>query len=340
MKFDVVVGNPPYQESDGGAQASATPIYHEFYRLAKKVSNDYVDLIFPARWYVGGKGLDAFRGEMLDDKTIRNIIDFQTPNDVFPNTNIRGGVSIVINDNNYDNSSEGVNVVNIVKGEVVSDTKRKMKVNGLNIFVRNQTSIAILDKITYEKGDISEISSPRKPFGLSGYFIKDDSFKDSTIGMKEPIKIYGKGKSGFVEDELIKNHREWIDGYKVFTARSNNIGTELNDDNLNTIVGRPNEIVTETYLVIGGDLDLNFVSATNLSNYLKTKFTRFLIGIAKASQDASRTTYRFVPVQDFSSASDIDWSKSIPEIDEQLYKKYDLNSNEVNFIDSNVKTME
>lgn len=340
VKFDVVVGNPPYQETDGGAQASATPIYHKFYELATKVSNKYVDLVFPARWYVGGKGLDTFREKMLNDKRIRKIIDFQTPGDVFPNTNIRGGVSVILSDNDYDNTIKGVNVVNVEKGKVVSDTNRPMKINGLDIFVRNHNSFTILDKVPYGEGSISTIVSPRKPYGFGGYFINDKRFKNSSDELKNPIKIYGKGKVGFVENELIKSHRKWINGYKVFTARSNNIGTELNDDNLNTIIGKPNEIVTETYLVVGGNLSLNMNSATNLANYLKTKFARFLISIAKASQDASRITYRFVPIQDFTPTSDIDWTKSISEIDQQLYKKYGLDQKEIDFIESKVKPMD
>lgn len=340
MKFDVVVGNPPYQESDGGAQASATPIYHEFYRLAEKVSNRYVELIFPARWYVGGKGLDSFREEMLGNTRIRELIDFQTPEDVFPNTNIRGGVSIILTDKEYDNTVTGVKVTNISKGKVISEKERPMKIDGLDIFVRNFDAVKILNKVGHESGNVSMITSPRKPYGFSGYFIKDKNFKNSIDGLKKPVRIYGKGKIGFVEDELITSHREWIDGYKIFTARSNNIGTELNDDNLNTIIGMPNEIVTETYLVIGGDLSLTLESATSLSNYLKTKFVRFLISLAKASQDASRVTYRFVPVQDFTSESDIDWSKSISEIDQQLYKKYGLSQIEIDFIEDKVKEME
>lgn len=340
MKFDVVVGNPPYQESDGGAQASATPIYHEFYRLAEKVSNRYVELIFPARWYVGGKGLDSFREEMLGNTRIRELIDFQTPEDVFPNTNIRGGVSIILTDKEYDNTVTGVKVTNISKGKVISEKERPMKIDGLDIFVRNFDAVKILNKVGHESGNVSMITSPRKPYGFSGYFIKDKNFKNSIDGLKKPVRIYGKGKIGFVEDELITSHREWIDGYKIFTARSNNIGTELNDDNLNTIIGMPNEIVTETYLVIGGDLSLTLESATSLSNYLKTKFVRFLISLAKASQDASRVTYRFVPLQDFTSESDIDWSKSISEIDQQLYKKYGLSQIEIDFIEDKVKEME
>lgn len=158
--------------------------------------------------------------------------------------------------------------------------------------------------------------------------------------MIKPIKIYGKRKVGFIENNLIKAHKEWVKGFKVFTARSNNIGTELHDDNLNTKISYPNEIVTEIYLVIGGDIDLNLNSARNLSNYLKTKFSRFLISIAKSTQDAPRSTYKFVPMQDFTLYSDIDWSKSITEIDQQLYKKYKLTKDEIYVINTTIVEMD
>lgn len=132
---------------------------------------------------------------------------------------------------------------------------------------------------------------------------------------------------------------EWIDCWKVFTARANNIGTELNDDNFNTIIAGPGTICTETYLVIGADLGLTEQEAHNLSNYLKTKFARLLHATAKSSQDAARSTYKFIPMQDFTEHSDIDWSKSISEIDAQLYEKYGLNQDEVDFVESKVKEM-
>ena len=150
---------------------------------------------------------------------------------------------------------------------------------------------------------------------------------------------YGKGAVGFVERSEIKNKTEWIDTWKVFTARANNIGTELNDDNFNTIIGEPGTICTETYIVIGADLDLDKKSANNLSNYLKTKFSRFLHSLAKSSQDAARTTYQFIPLQNFTSSSDIDWTQSVAEIDAQLYRKYALSQEEIDFIETHVKEM-
>lgn len=145
--------------------------------------------------------------------------------------------------------------------------------------------------------------------------------------------------TGYVEREEVTVRPEWIDKWKVFTPRANNIGTELPDDNLNSFVGRPGTICTESYLVIGANLDLDETSASNLSKYLTTKFARYLHGLAKSSHDATARTYRFVPIQDFSSNSDIDWSVSVSEIDQQLFEKYGLSEDERLHIENSIKEM-
>jgi len=149
-----------------------------------------------------------------------------------------------------------------------------------------------------------------------------------------------KVKIGFMEKREIAVNQTWIDKYKVFVPYANNIGTELNDDNLNTFVGEPGTICTETYIIIGVELELDKYKAKNITKYFSTKFLRFLHSLAKASQHATAKTYKLVPLQDFSSNSDIDWSKSIPEIDRQLYSKYELTEGEINFIESMIKPME
>ena len=147
-------------------------------------------------------------------------------------------------------------------------------------------------------------------------------------------------KKGYIEKDIIKRNIEWIDSYKLYTPRANNIGTELNDDNLNTHIGLPNTICTETYLLMGANLNLNKNSIHNLSKYFSTKFVRYLHSLAKASQDATSKTYRFVPVQDFDEKSDIDWATSISNIDKQLYKKYNISKDEAEHIEKSIKEME
>ncbi|AJI57595.1 hypothetical protein LA02_999 [Francisella philomiragia] len=184
--------------------------------------------------------------------------------------------------------------------------------------------------------------SSRKPFGLEGGVInKKDLFRDDKNKLKKPILCYGRArKVGYFEEEDINKNDEWISKFKVFVPYANNIGTELNDDNLNAFIGIPNTICTESYIVVGADLGLDAESAKNLCRYFMTQFVRFMHSILKVSQHGTSKTYKFVPLQDFTQNSDIDWSKSIEEIDKQLYKKYNLNKKEIEFIESMIKPME
>ena len=343
IKFEAVVGNPPYQEDDGGAQKSARPIYNYFVDISKKMKATYVSMITPTRWFAGGKGLDKFRDKMLNDSHIRVLHDFLHPEDVFPDTNNRGGVCYFLIDQTYDNTESLVDIITHDKKGVIRYSKRSMKTKDLDIFIRDAQSISILDKVISDENVETMTShiSPRKPFGLDGNFIKSVDFYSTTENLSNPVKCYGKAKNvGYVERAIIKSHTEWIDSWKVFMPYANNIGTELNDDNQNTFVVAPNSICTETFLVAGADMALTQISAQNLAVYLRTKFARFLLSLAKISQHGTSKTYQFIPLQDFTANSDIDWSKSIPEIDQQLYAKYNLTEEEISFIESMIKPME
>lgn len=341
MKFDVVIGNPPYQIADGGAQSSAKPVYHHFVEAGMQISSNYLTLIIPTRWYVGGKGLNEFRHNMLTNNHIKELHDFLDPKDVFPNTNIRGGVCYFLWDANYDNS-EGTRVVTYKNKEVVSDVQRPLQIEGVDIFVRDSKATEILGKIMDDNfNSFSEIVSSRKPFGFATNFTKDARYHKEPYALKSPVLCYSKAFSiGYIEDEEIRINRQWIKNWKVYTPYANNIGTELADDNLNAYLGEPDTICTETYLVIGGDLELTCESATNLTKYLETKFLRYLLSLAKSSHHATSNTYRFVPLQNFDAKSDINWSATVEDISHQLYKKYNLNQDEISHIEKSIKGME
>lgn len=346
MKFDAVVGNPPYQDNDGsgGQGSSAMPIYNHFVNSAKEINPRIINLIMPTRWYAGGKGLDDFRKQMLDDKHIVEIHDFLNPNIIFPTTNIRGGVCFVLWNNNYNNEKDLVKVVSY--GDSLTDKKelkRKLKFDGEDIFIRHIESLEIVKKVKSQKGFTSfeKYVSSRKPFGLDSKFDRTEDFYNTKDGLKDPIICYAKRQEiGYVDNDKFNFDKKRLNSYKVFTSFANNIGTELNDDNLNTFIGQPKTICTETYIILGDGLDVNQVVAENISKYFKTKFARFLHGIAKSNQNGTAKTYKFVPLQDFTENSDIDWSKSIPEIDQQLYKKYGLSEEEIAFIESKIKPMD
>ena len=332
MKFNAVVGNPPYQMMDGGAQASATPVYNLFVNIAKKLQANYVSMIMPARWYSGGKGLDEFRNSMLEDKHISRLDDFLNPETIFPNTNIRGGLCYFLWDINYNSKESLTRVVTHGISGIVADKMRQLKTNNFDMFIRNYEAISIIEKVKAKDfNSIAHHISARKPFGFATDFIKDASFKTSPETLNSPVLCYGKGMCvGYVERNQIKTHQDWIDKWKVLIPRANNIGTELNDDNLNSFICAPGEVTTESYLVVGADLNLDEKKCLNIKCYLSTKFARFMHSMAKSSQDATSKTFIFVPIQDFSK----------PWTDEELYNKYGLDIFEREYIESMIKPME
>ncbi|QQM28510.1 Eco57I restriction-modification methylase domain-containing protein [Elizabethkingia sp. M8] len=343
MKFNVIVGNPPYQQSDGGAQASAKPIYNLFVDVAKMLNPNNIVIIMPTRWYAGGKGLDEFRDQMLNDSHISELHDFLNPDILFQNTNNRGGICFFVRDKSYNNTKNLTKVFTYKNNLTPVLHKRSLKTPDSDILIRHSIALEIISKIkshTDFKTFENHISS-RKPFDLEGNVVKDTSiFRPNIKRLKNPITCFGRGKQiGYLERSEITKNEKWIDNFKVFAPYANNIGTELNDDNLNAFVGIPKTICTETYIIMGADLKLNEVSANNLVKYFYTKFARFMHSLPKVSQHGTSKTYRFVPVQNFTESSDIDWSKSIIEIDKQLYAKYNLSKEEIEFIESMIKSM-
>ncbi len=341
MNFEIVIGNPPYQESDGGAGASSKPIYQEFVYASNEVAKSHSVMIMPARWYTGGKGLDQFREDMLTDKHIKLLYDYQRPDEVFPNTNNRGGVCFVVRDRRFDNSKGQTTIVSNYGGGKTSLQHRSLKTKGLKIFIRHQESITILTKVT-KHPDFSSIAnhiSSRKPFGIESNIVKS-KYWHTGKQRQGYLACIGKGFSkGFVPSEMVKSNEEVLKAWKVLIPRANNIGTELKDDNLNSEVCPPMTVCTEAYLFIGVGLSMDEVQAKNATKYMRTKFVRYMHSLAKTSHDGTNKTYRFVPLQDFTSGSDIDWSQSVAEIDRQLYKKYDLTPDEIAFIEEKVRPM-
>lgn len=343
MKFDAIIGNPPYQQSDGGAGASAKPIYNEFVNIAKSLNPEYISMIMPTRWYAGGKGLDDFRDQILDDIHISQLHDFLKPDLIFPNINLRGGICYFLWDKNHDINDNATDIYTYSNNSTPIINNRKLRTDGSDILIRHSASIEIINKIKTSSGfeSFENYVSARKPFGLEANVIKiSNIFKASKRGLRNYVECFGKGKQkGYINKNNITKNISWIDKYKVFTPRANNIGTELNDDNLNTFIGEPNTICTESYIVVGIELNLDAVSASNLCKYFKTKFARFQHSVGKAGQDATSKTYKFIPLQNFTSTSDINWTQSIEEINKQLYTKYNLNTEEINFVEEMIKPM-
>ena len=341
MRINAIVGNPPYQVMDGGAQASSLPVYNLFVEIATKLAPTYISMIMPARWYAGGRGLDDFRTFMLKEPSIRYFYDFPIASNLFNNVEIKGGLCYFLMDCHFNNQITPTTVVTCSdKGNFIS--QRNLSTKNSDIFIRDGRGLSIINKITSKETKyFNEIVSALRPFGLRGYYINDPNFHSHSEGLTNPVICIGKGLlKGYVELVNIPQRQEWINRYKVIIPRANNIATEANDDNLNAFVGEPNVICTESYLCIGADKDYSPIECENICSYLRSRFARFMHSQAKSSQDATAKTFRYVPMQDFTENGDIDWSKSIAEIDTQLYAKYHLDDEEIKFIESMIKPMQ
>lgn len=344
VQFASVIGNPPYQESDGGAQQSARPIYHRFVEVADTTKSEYYSFVIPTRWYRGGKGLDMFRHSMLSNKHISSLTDFRDPDKVFPETNNRGGICYFLMDRDYSvKRAGGTSVSTISKDGLIHTSIRPLDTFNSGLFLRDSAAVAIVSKVTSKPGfeALSNYVSPRKPFGIDGNITESGNFYKEPQQLLQPLLCYGKRRIvGYVESKIVKNNLKWINSWKVFAPYANNIGTELNDDNQNAFVAEPGSVCSETFLVFGADLNLSRESAYRLVRYLKTKFARFLHAQAKISQHGTRQTYQFVPVPDLSDTSTIDWSQAFNLIDNQLFDFYGLAEEERSYVINSIKPME
>ncbi len=196
MKFNAIVGNPPYMEMDGGAQASAKPIYNQFVEIAKKINPQYVSMIMPSRWYSGGKGLDEFRDKMLNDTKISILHDFLNPEQVFPKTNIRGGICYFLWDSVYDNEKSLIKVVTHQLNTSPMTIYRTLKSEHSDTFIRHGIAISIVNKVSNFSNfeSFSKYVSVLRPFGFRGYFTDDARFNSTDNGLVDPVICYGKGK--------------------------------------------------------------------------------------------------------------------------------------------------
>jgi len=342
MKFDVVIGNPPYQESDGGHGASAVPVYQYFIQGAQELRPRYLSMITPSRWFTGGRGLDNFRDEMLHDKRISVLHDFPDASLLFPDVEIKGGVNYFLWDR--ENSRE-CNVFTHYPNRPVISSTRFLLEPGMDIFIRDIRQITILRKIQQKKeAQFFEIMSANDPFGYdvrveNSYTRVRPTYSLQPFPGSLVFYYFGwrdKGV-GYIKRNTVRKGFEYIDSYKVFIPRAWGVG-DTSTDKIKAFIGEPGTVSTETYSVIGPFKSRE--EAGNVLSYLNTKFFHFLVSIVKITQAGAKHIYKLVPMQDFSITSDIDWTQPVGDIDQQLYKKYDLTSEEIEFIGSEVLPME
>ena len=330
MTFNAIVGNPPYQVMDGGAGVSAVPIYHQFVEIAKKIKPNYISMIMPARWYAGGKGLDDFREHTLHDNSMKEIFDYFDSTYIFPQIDLSGGVCYFL----YDSKYHGDCIINSFRNGIYNRMQRPLTVDGEN-FIRFNEAISIINKVlpAIKKDNFSSLISARKPFGVS----TNEKIFEKEI--KNGAFIYAYPKNGYIMRTNVTNNLSWIELNKVYISYAYG---ERGDFPYFAIgkpfIGEIGTCCSETYLVIHPSKHKK--ECMNVINYLRTKFLRFLVLLKKNTQHATSKVYSFVPIQDFTSNSDIDWSRSIGEIDAQLYEKYGLERDEIDFIERMIKPME
>ena len=322
MKFDVIVGNPPYQLSDGGAQASAMPIYNLFVVQAMRLKPRYLSMIIPARWYGGGRGLDEFRSAMIRDKRIRVLHDFLNASDCFgTGVEIKGGVCYFL----WERDNEGTCRIFTHNGESVKEQpERYLKEKNSDVFIRYAEGVSVYKKVVaFKEKTLEPLVSAQRPFGLRT-FAKGKSTK-----FHDAITLYQNGGVGYITRDEVDQNKKLIDEYKIYISRAYNAGDTYPHQIIGKpILGKPGSCCTETYVTIG-PFD-NEEETKNVISYIHTKFFRFMVFLTKVSQMASSKVYQFVPVQDFSH----------PWTDEMLYKKYGLDDEEIAFIDSMIRPME
>ncbi len=333
MKFDVIIGNPPYQLSDGGHGASAMPIYQKFIDVAKQLNPRFLSMIIPSRWFAGGRGLNSFRDEMLHDSRIRYIFDFFNSEECFPGVDLSGGVCYFL----WDRDNPGLCTISSSINGRVNTMTRALLEEGTSTFLRFNNAISILNKISAKHEDkFIDLVSANDPFGYdvrveNSYLrIKPDI---KNVPFSGSLKIYywgKKGKSiGYIAPSTVRKGQNLVGKRKIFISRSYGERGELPYLVIGKpFIGEPCSVCTETYVVVGTyDTD---EAAKNVVSYMTTKFFRFLVMLKKNTQSATRQVYEFIPMQDFSK----------PWTDEELYAKYGLTDEEIAFIESMIKPME
>jgi site-specific DNA-methyltransferase (adenine-specific) len=323
MKFDVIIGNPPYQLNVGVEQENyAIPLYHNFIEQAKKLNPRFISMIIPARWYAGGRGLDEFRSNMLNDRRITKIVDFPNASDCFPGVDISGGVCYFLWER--DNKDE-CEVITIKGDQQISKMKRPLLEKGSETFIRFNEAISILRKISaFSEKTFDTLVSAQTPYGIISSFraYQETPFKDA-------VKIHTVKGVGYIEKDVITKNKHLVKEHKVYISKS--YGERGSYPYLflaKPFIGEPNSCCSQTYLNIGPFSSKK--RCENVISYIQTKFFRFCIMQKKNTQDAMRNAYSFVPIQNF----DESWT------DEKLYAKYGLTEEEIAFIDSMVRPME
>lgn len=342
MNFDVIIGNPPYQDKGGSGGTNDASIYQDFCQIAFDVNPNYISMVIPSRWFTGGREnlVKDFRNEMLTSKHVMKLVSFTNAKDLFLNAEIKGGCCYFL----YTTSYCGKCKYELNRDDVKIATDRDL--GQFDILIREPILANIVERIlsqvtTFIDGLISSdtpFGIPTNPIDSSKYNIEISEQKDNVhdIAFYWIKRKEGRG-IGYVSRKNIKKNIPDISKPKVFIPEAYGAGESFPHQ----IIGIPEiasaeSVCSQSYLYVAFRTN---TEAENFAKYLRTKFLRVLVSASKVSQHAMNKVYRFVPIQDFTENSDIDWSRSIDEIDSQLYAKYHLTEEETAFIEKMIKPM-
>ena len=319
MRFDIVIGNPPYQIEDGGFGASATPIYQLFVEQAFKLKPRYVSMIIPSRWFAGGKNLDEFRDKMLQESKFKKLVDFPDASDIFPDIKLEGGVCYFLWDNQHDGPCE---VVTMKSGAQESAFERYL--GEFDVLVRFNSAVPIIRKVLKKTNNFADsIFESSKPFGMRTFFKEYSKTKKPGF-----LNLYLKGQQKyFVDPKYVTKNHELINKYKVLTSKGYGMGSYPSKVILSPFIAGKGTVCTETYQVAGTFDTKN--EAENFKKFLETKFARFLIAMRKNTQDLTKDKMKFVPLLDMKK----EWTNNA------LYKEYNITAAEQKFIDTIVSDL-
>lgn len=323
MKFDVIIGNPPYQLSDGGHGRSASPIYHKFIEQSKKMNPRFLTMIIPARWYAGGKGLDDFRQAMLNDNRVSKLVDFENSSEVFPGVDIAGGICYFLWERDRHGECE---ITNQYDGKKVVSVRA---LNEFDIFIRHSKAVPIIKKVKTAENPkyfLNMVVSPRKPFDLPTNYAPQSQgvpcHFTQRIGLKFAKEVDYKDKMKIKDKWKFLIPRAPIAGQTDF---SKPVGFYYEG---NTRIAKPGEICTESWIVACAFSDKE--SVLSFKTYLFTKIVRFLLLQTVVSQDIPRDKFEFIP---HLASYDREFT------DEILRQRWGINDDEWEFIDSKIRNI-
>lgn len=323
MQFDVIVGNPPYQMTGAAGGTSDSSIYHLFVQQAFNLEPRFVSMVIPSRWMAGGRGLDEFRAEMLNSRHIRSLADFPDSGTAFPGVQIKGGICYFLWGRDHTGPCD---VTRIADG--VEHLQKNRVLGEFDVFVRDERALGILRKVV-AKGEPSvlDLLSGDTPFGIATNF---DEWTEKSSSGKIPLHLISRGKRsvGFMKRDLIRKNTGMLDAWKVLVPKAYGAGESFPHQILGKeIVAPPPSACTQTYLVVSPFATEE--SARSFASYYRTRLFRFLVSLRKITQDALRSTYSWVPQQS--------WNKMWT--DEQLYEKYGIGEDEIEYINRMIRPM-